>query len=75
MTKAEAKYEFISEVLPAVLARYSADDDVAIAEAWNNWTDMLAKEGHITLHQYDTWDHPRFSAQDKLEALERAVRR
>ena len=35
-----------------------SDDKVAKRTLWNDWTDMLAKEGSITEHQYDTWSGP-----------------
>jgi len=72
MTKNEAKERFVSEVLGYVVAKYGHDDEVAINEAWNDWTDMLAKEGEISMRQYDTWDTPRFTDRDKLDALAQA---
>jgi len=33
-------------------------DSIAKREEWNNYTDYLCKSGHITEHQYDTWDNP-----------------
>ena len=30
----------------------------ARSEAWNNYTDMLCKDGQITSKQYETWAHP-----------------
>lgn len=33
-------------------------DRPARAEAWNNYTDALCKDGEITLRQYETWSHP-----------------
>ncbi len=27
-------------------------------ESWNNFTDMLCKNGEISLKQYETWDNP-----------------
>lgn len=58
MTKNEAVEQFKREVLPAVAAKYGRGDRPALAEAWNNWTDALCKEGRITERQYSTWTHP-----------------
>ena len=55
MTKVEADREFIRDILPVVITRYGAGDVPARREAWNDWTDMLCKEGRITKRQYDTW--------------------
>lgn len=27
-------------------------------ESWNNFTDMLCKDGEISLKQYESWDNP-----------------
>ncbi|ABA47037.1 gp68 [Synechococcus phage syn9] len=35
-----------------------ATDVVAKREAWNNFTDMLCKEGDITMNQYNNWSNP-----------------
>lgn len=58
MTKREALEEFRREILPAVIQKYGKDDRPARAEAWNNWTDALCKDGRITTRQYDTWTAP-----------------
>jgi hypothetical protein len=68
MTKSEAIEEFKADVLPVVVAKYGTGDKPALAEAWNNWTDALCKEGRITLWQYENWTHPQISAQDQLKA-------
>ncbi|WLW37001.1 hypothetical protein [Synechococcus phage S-MS29] len=34
------------------------DDAIAKREAWHIFTDMLCKEGYITLRQYETWSNP-----------------
>lgn len=31
------------------------DDTPALDQGWNDWTDMLCKDGEITNHQYNTW--------------------
>ena len=33
-------------------------DTVAKREAWNDFTDMLCKEGDITMNQYNNWSNP-----------------
>ncbi len=33
-------------------------DIVGKRESWNNFTDMLCKNGEISLKQYETWDNP-----------------
>lgn len=43
---------------PLVVARYSADDVIALREAFNNWSDMLCKDGQIDDTQYYGWDNP-----------------
>ena len=59
MTKKEAIAEFNEYILPEVRRQYGRGDYVAIAEAWNNYTDMLRSDGRISRHQYNTWGgHP-----------------
>ncbi len=43
---------------PAVVLRYGEDDEIALAEAWSIFTDMLCEEGCITPEEYHTWDCP-----------------
>lgn len=33
-------------------------DTIAKREEWNNFTDMLCKDGMITQRQCDTWSNP-----------------
>lgn len=58
MTKKEALARFREEIMPHVLLRYGKRDRVALAEAWNNWTDSLVSEGVITRKQCDSWRNP-----------------
>jgi len=61
MTKAEALAQFREYVLPHVQAQYERwgrIDRVARAEAWNNYTDALQKDGLITAQQYHNWSNP-----------------
>ena len=43
---------FDAEILPHVIAQYSADDEIAISEAYNNWAHELAESGEIHPIQY-----------------------
>ena len=43
----ELRETFKADILPLVVEQYSADDEPAINEAWNNWTDGLQKDGEI----------------------------
>lgn len=65
MTKKEAVTLFKETVMPAILKKeeeqgyMAAVKDVPMrSEAWNNFTDMLCKDGEITLKQYESWTHP-----------------
>lgn len=51
----ELSNRFDQEVLPAVIEQYGGDDQPAINEAFNNWTDSLCKEGFIHDLQYDQY--------------------
>lgn len=51
----ELSERFDSEVLPSVIAEYGEDDEPAINEAFNNWTDALCKDGEIHDEQYDKY--------------------
>lgn len=62
MTKHEAWLEFEEFHLPAIEATERGRghrDRPMRAEAWNNYTDALCKDGRITPRQYETWIHPR----------------
>jgi hypothetical protein len=54
MTKAQALKQF-KETHAELL---KSGDKVAIRTAWNDYTDMLCKNGDITEKQYDTWTSP-----------------
>ena len=58
MSYEDAVAEFQAEIEPLVVARYGRDDNVALREEFNNWTDYLCKDGRITSNQYNTWDNP-----------------
>ena len=61
MTKKDAVAQFKAYVLPQVKAQYERDgriDRPARAEAWNDFTDSLQRDGQISMRQYETWTHP-----------------
>lgn len=43
----ELRERFKADLLPLVVEQYSADDEPAINETWNNWVDGLQKDGEI----------------------------
>jgi len=49
---------FRDEVAPGILAAYGPCDAPAFAQAWNDWTDALCKEGEIPDTEYSNWEHP-----------------
>ena len=54
--------QFEAEILPFIQEEYEQDgepDWPARREGWNNWTDMLCKDGLISDWQYNNWTHPR----------------
>jgi hypothetical protein len=53
MTKREAKANFLAVSVPEGL-----NDKPAMRYAWGLYTDMLCKEGYITMKQYETWTCP-----------------
>lgn len=56
MTKAQALKQF--KELYASFLKENKQDKVAIRTAWNDYTDMLTKDGEITENQYNTWTQP-----------------
>jgi len=64
MNKQQAKEEFVN----TILAQVQRGDDPALAEAWNEFTDYLCKDGKITSRQYRNWEHPKFTKADWLRA-------
>lgn len=58
MTKREAFTEFTEMCPPESFRSRGYVDKPMRAEAWNNYTDALCKEGRITMRQYETWTHP-----------------
>lgn len=58
MTKQEAIQVFKQYILPSVILTYGKNDKPAKAEAWNDYTDALCKNGQITVKQYNSWSNP-----------------
>lgn len=54
-SEAELSERFDEAVLPDVIAQYGEDDQVAINEAFNDWSDMLCKDGDLHDEQYNKY--------------------
>jgi hypothetical protein len=52
MTKVQALKEFRSVDIGV------SNDRVSMREAWGIYTDLLCKDGYITLKQYESWTNP-----------------
>lgn len=52
MIYAEAYADWRRNIRPHVVAQYMPTDRAAFAESWNNYTDALCKDGHLTALQY-----------------------
>ncbi len=59
MTKSEAIQEFEEQHLSQLVESFGTDDGPAFAEAWNNFTDNLHRNGDITTWQLSNWLHPK----------------
>ena len=55
MTKAEALITFRQLWK---MTNWSRSDTTAKREMWNNYTDILYKNGDISLSQYENWGQP-----------------
>ena len=60
----EAVKHFNEDMLPELRALEAEQGDGSPdwpmrREVWNNWTDMLCKNGIISDWQYENWSHPR----------------
>lgn len=53
----ELSERFDKEIAPAVIEQYGPDDEPAMNEAFNNWTDSLCKEGEIHPEQYNSYHY------------------
>ena len=61
MTKTDAVQNFKHGEFPTLAAlevERGTKDRPARRESWNNYTDMLCKQGDITENQYNKWHHP-----------------
>jgi len=58
MNKRDVLEEFKRDILPIIVQQYGKNDKPAVSQAWNDYTDMLCKDGQITQRQYDTWTNP-----------------
>jgi hypothetical protein len=61
ITRDDAIERFEAFELQAVIDEYEQDGEVdgpARREAWNDWTDMLCKDGEISDWQYENWTQP-----------------
>ena len=56
---ADAVSHFETHIAPMFPKRHNgAYDEVALSEAWSNWTDSLCKNRMISDWQYENWTHP-----------------
>jgi len=46
---------FDESIAPEVIKQYGPDDEVAMSEAFNNWSDSLCKDGEIHPAQYNDY--------------------
>jgi hypothetical protein len=71
MTRNQAWEEFKREVLPHIKQQYEKDgvpDKPARREAWNNYIDMLERDGRITTKAAASWGHPaRLEKEAKVD--------
>ena len=58
ITKDIALTEFKVFDYPHIIRRYGKSDKTAIRCAWNDYVDMLEKEGRISAWQAETWVNP-----------------
>lgn len=53
----ELSDKFDEEVAQSVIAEYGRDDQCAIDQAFNDWTDGLCKDGDLHPEQYRTYTY------------------
>ena len=51
----ELSERFDDEIAPLVIEQYGEDDEPAMSEAFNDWTDSLCKDGEIHEEQYNKY--------------------
>lgn len=59
LTFSEAFDQWEQDIKPLVIERYGKDDEPALSESWNDYTDMLCKDGQFTGLHYKycpAWD-------------------
>ena len=56
LTKSQAASLFREECDGSSLS----NDKPSLRYAWGLYTDMLCKDGYITMKQYETWQYPAF---------------
>jgi hypothetical protein len=52
-TQERIRAQFKTDIEPLVIEQYGADDEVALNEEFNNWTDSLCKDGIISDYVYN----------------------
>ena len=50
-------HDFQDNILPGVIERYGKDDEIAVNEAWNDYTDQLREGGQISDYAYNNWEY------------------
>ena len=51
----ELSEQFDQDIAPHVIEQYGPGDEPAMSESFNNWSDMLCKDGEIHPLQYDQY--------------------
>ena len=69
MTDRELLQTFMDAIAPAVVEQYGADQ-VALGEAFNDWTDSLQRDGQITARQYNEVCMPDLTDRQFIALLE-----
>lgn len=46
---------FDETIAPLVIEQYGADDDAAMREAFNDWSDSECRDGRLSFAQYDNY--------------------
>lgn len=51
----ELSERFDADIAPLIIAQYGEDDQPAMNEGFNNWSDSLCKDGEIHPEQYNQY--------------------
>jgi len=51
----ELSEQFDENIAPTIIEQYGADDEPAMSEGFNNWSDSLCKDGEIHPEQYSQY--------------------